>query len=76
MIVPETEQRFEGGGSAYRVTSTDGSGRGAIFHLDDEVLEEHGAEAAARRLLGVVERVIRGGLPEKRAGQYVSYDAD
>ncbi|WP_407571840.1 hypothetical protein [Deinococcus altitudinis] len=57
------------------VSRADGGERGAMFALDTEVLREGGSSEAARRFSDQMVRVIQQGLPEKRSGAYIGYDA-
>ena len=59
----------------WTVVSVDDGDHGAVFQLSSVVLEEQGEAAAADHLSSVILRVVGEGLPAKRAGAYVGYDA-
>ena len=74
-VTLHTGRHIQGGPADYLVTLAADGERGAVFHLDTEVIEEHGEEAAVARLYTVIEKLIADGLPEQRANAYLGYDA-
>ena len=75
-VFPQGGHHIEGNGTDFCITPADDDGlHGAVFHIDNLVSEQKGVEVAADRLYGTVNQVIGAGLPEKRVGEYLAYDA-